>query len=656
MNSFRSVLLFSLITFSTFGHTALELPLLFSDGMVLQRNQRIHVWGWSDPGTTVNVQLDRQHARTQTAEDGSWHAYLPEFKAGGPYVLSINTDVEKRSIKDVLIGDVWLCSGQSNMEFMLKQAMKAPEEIANADDKRLRHFKIPRSWAMKPEKQLAGGEWQTTSPETAGDFTAVGYFFARELRKKTGVPIGLINSSWGGSRIEPWMSGNSLNMDADVLDKQLQSIFEREKKTMLAVRQKLAQWPKSEGGLVGGKALWADPGLDDGDWAVITVPALWETQGFNGMDGIAWYRTTFRLTASEAKKGITLSLGPIDDSDQTWINAKPVGEMAQAWNKPRNYTVPAKYLRPGSNTIAVRVEDTGGGGGIYGNADQIFFQITGGESRSLAGKWKFKPDQVTVGISANVNHIETLLYNKMIYPLQPYAIKGVIWYQGESNATVEDAYQYRFLFQDMIQSWRDEWRQKNMPFLWVQLANFISNDDGEWGSPWAVLRESQSTALSLPNTAEAVIIDIGDANDIHPRNKQDVGHRLALAARHLVYGEKKLVYSGPRLRSYRIKDNSVKLKFQHTGKGLKSRDSDTLKGFSIAAGDRKFVHANAVIKGDNVVVVSHPDIDHPVAVRYAWSDNPEQANLINSEGLPASPFRTDDWEVLEPPEEEIPNM
>ncbi|MBN1377826.1 MAG: beta galactosidase jelly roll domain-containing protein [Gammaproteobacteria bacterium] len=648
MTTLRTISLALLIVFASFAHAALELPLLFSDEMVLQRNQPIHVWGWSEPGSSIHVQLDQRNAKTKAAGNGSWHVYLPKFKAGGPYILSVDNGTDKRTIKNVLVGDVWLCSGQSNMEWTVKDSNNAKIEMASANDSKIRHFKIPKSWANQPEKQLAGGSWQSASPKTVGDFTAVGYFFARELRAKTGVPIGLINSSWGGSRIEPWMSINSLDMDEKSLSKLLQPMVEQDKKNQLALERKLAHWSASAGGIVNGKAVWANANLDDSNWANITVPALWEAQEYIGMDGIAWYRTTFTLTAEQAKNDITLGLGPIDDSDQTWVNGVKIGETIQQWNVPRRYSVSAKLLKSGVNTIAVRVEDSGGGGGIHGDPNLNFVRVKGGAQHQLSGNWKFRVDKIILNPDDNKNQIATLLYNKMIYPIQRYPIKGVIWYQGEANATVADAYQYRNLFVDFINSWRQEWKQKNMPFLWVQLANWISGGDNEHGSPWAVLRESQSSALSLPNTAEAVTIDIGNPNDIHPRNKQDVGHRLALAARHVVYGEDSLLYSGPRLLSHRIKGNQIELKFQYAGTGLQVRGDGPPAGFTIAAADKQFLPAEARIEGD-IILVSHPDITKPAAVRYAWSDNPETANLMNSEALPASPFRTDDWDVLKEP-------
>lgn len=641
MNTLRFFLCMALVSVVAASQAALQLPLLFGDGMVLQRDQPVHVWGWANPGTSVKAEFDGSSARVTAGKDGRWDLTLPAHKAGeGPYTLGIVSGDDKTSIGNIAVGDVWIASGQSNMEWTLAEAQNAAAAIEAANDPHLRHFKVPKSWAAKPSERLAGGGWESTTPDTAGGFTAVGYYFARELRAETGIPIGLIHTSWGGSSIEAWMSGKALGMDKQKLDAYLDSVFREQEKTLDSVQEMLKRWPVSEGGIVDGKAVWANPRLDDSDWVSVPVPMLWEQAGFEGMDGVAWYRATFELTAREAAKGITLGLGKIDDSDRTWVNGYEVGGMQASWNVTRAYRVSPHALKAGRNIVAIRVEDTGGGGGIHGDPGLVAVQVPGREPRELSN-WKFKVDRVKLGFDDRQNKIETLLYNKMIYPLQPYPIKGVIWYQGESNAGDADAaLKYRKQFTDMIRGWRKAWGQGDLPFLWVQLASFISGGDTLDVSPWAILRESQSAALSLPNTAQAVSIDIGDPNDIHPRNKHDVGHRLALAALHQVYGKKNIVYSGPTLRDYRIDKNKVILNFNHAGSGLVVRGGGKLQGFTIAGADKKFLPAYAVING-NQVIVSRPGIDKPVAVRYAWSDNPETANLINKESLPASPFRTD---------------
>lgn len=316
-----------------------------------------------------------------------------------------------------------------------------------------------------------------------------------------------------------------------------------------------------------------------------------------------------------------------------------MGQTEKQWNLPRVYAVPAAALRAGVNQIAVRVEDLSGGGGMHGPDEQRFVQI-GSTQRALAG-WKFRPAQVRVSLTDNKNQLPTLLYNQMIHPLQPFPVKGVIWYQGETNATDTGAVKYRDQFAAMIQQWRAERGAKRLPFLWVQLANFKAGGDTGDLSPWALLRESQSKTLALPATGQAVIIDIGNPTDIHPTNKRDVGHRLALAARHVAYGET-LVYSAPVFARASYADGQASVQFDLQGSALQVRGGGTLQGFAVAGADKRFHPAQARIAGDRVIVRSDA-VAAPVAVRYGWSENPADANLVNREQLPVSPFRTDTW-------------
>lgn len=410
---------------------------------------------------------------------------------------------------------------------------------------------------------------------------------------------------------------------------------------MIAAR--VGDVPDHDRGIVAGRAVWAHPDLDDSSWEEMPVPAAWEGAGYPGMDGVAWYRTSFHLTADEARQGVRLGLGAIDDSDTTWVNGQQVGRTEMAWNQPRVYEVPSASLVPGSNVIAVRVEDTGGGGGIQGDPALLFVEV-GDHRRSLVGMWKFALGVVTVNLEDHKREVPTVLYNRMIHPLRQFPIKGVLWYQGESNADhQEDAFAYRDLFPEMIRDWREGWGLEDLPFLYVQLANFMLPPTEPAESNWATMRESQSMALDLPSTAQVVIIDVGEALDVHPRDKQTVGNRLALAARSVAYGQD-VVYSGPFLRSHEIKGSRVLLAFDHIGSGLTAMHpaGARLRGFAVAGADRRFVWANATIEGDRVVVWS-TEVPEPIAVRYAWADNPEGANLYNREGLPASPFRTDSW-------------
>jgi len=617
---------------------AVELPRIFADGMVVQRDQPLRVWGEAAPGARVQVSFAGRDATAHTGADGRWSLALPAQTAGGPHVMRIDDGTQPRVLRDVLVGDVWLASGQSNMEWPIAQSANPEAEAARATDPQIRHFKIPKSWSGEPQAQLEGGEWVASSPQAAPKFSAVAHFFARELRKVTGVPIGIIDSTWGGSRIEAWMDAPSQDVDASALRAQAERLRDADTRALQQTHAHLARWTSWPADDTG----WEKRDLDTRDWVPITVPSLWEKTGWNGLDGVAWYRTTFTLSEKEAAAGVTLGLGRIDDSDITWVNGVQVGETRMQYNQPRRYRVSASALRAGVNQVAVRVSDFGGGGGIHGEPAEVFVQPAGGNARALAD-WSFRPSRVTVALVDDKNQHPTLLYNRMIHPLQPYAIRGVIWYQGESNAnTVAEALKYRTQFPALIQQWRRQWQAPDLPFLWVQLANFSSGVDQGDTSPWAVLRESQSTTLALPATAQVVTIDIGDPTDIHPLNKQDVGKRLALAARHVAYGES-LVYHGPVHTRAQFSDGVATLAFDDGGSALAVRGGGTrVYGFALAGADRVFHPAEAALV-DGRVVVRSGAVKSPVALRYGWSDNPADADLINAAGLPASPFRTDAW-------------
>lgn len=372
------------------------------------------------------------------------------------------------------------------------------------------------------------------------------------------------------------------------------------------------------------------------------LPNLWESQGMKGMDGVVWFRKTITIPGSMIGAPATLHLGKVDDTDHTWINGQSVGETRNAYDKLRQYVIPEGVLKGGENTIAVRVEDYGGGGGLWGAAKDMYLEI-GGTRIELAGSWQYRvsPQGMKMNQAAmGPNDAPTLLFNGMIKPLIPYAIQGAIWYQGESNAS--RAYSYRTLFPTMIKDWRKRWG-RDFPFLWVQLANFKPPVATPGDSDWAELREAQSMTLSLPNTGQAVIIDIGEADDIHPRNKQDVGYRLGLAAEKVAYG-RNLTYSSPMYKEMRKEGDRIILSFEHVDKGLRVKDRyGYLKGFAIAGADKKWVWAKAELISDHEIAVYSPRIKAPVAVRYGWASNPDDANLYNAAGLPASPFRTDDW-------------
>ncbi|MBQ0736377.1 sialate O-acetylesterase [Aquimarina celericrescens] len=646
--STNPVVLWVLVLFTSITSMAqLKVSKLFADGMVIQRDEEIPVWGWGTKDSKVSITYDHKDFSSKIASDGTWEIKLPKKKAGGPYSLKIQSGNEVIDIKNILVGDVWLCSGQSNMEWTLKNSLNAEIEIRNASNDQIRHFKIPRSYAFTPEQNLRGGEWTSAKDSTLANFTAVGYYFAKELYQTQKIAIGLINSSWGGSRIEPWMRAETLGFKnaKEAFEAAIKAQKDRKEEQLKILKQKLQELPIEELGILDdGNFAYTDPNFDHSSWSAMELPSYWEDQNLQALDGIVWFRKNFKMPDKFVEgSAAEIQLGAIDDTDQVWVNGFNIGGLTQSYYVKRKYTIPKGILKK-NNLISIRVEDTGGGGGIYGRPEEmnITFQ---GKRIPLHGNWKYKVAQVYLAKpDAQINQIPTVLYNKMIHPIHRFPIKGIIWYQGESNSGDQSAFAYRNLFKKMIQDWRLQWHKKELPFLFVQLANYMKAVEQPVKSNWAVTRESQSKALELPNTAQAVIIDIGDAMDIHPRNKQDVGYRLAVAARKISYDED-IVYSGPVYESHEIRENKIVINFDHKGSGLwaKNTDNNQLFEFSIAGRDRKFYPAKAKIEQDQIIVWSEKVIN-PIAVRYAWADNPDKANFYNKEGLPASPFRTDQWE------------
>jgi sialate O-acetylesterase len=615
--------------------------------MVVQRGARIPVWGWATPGTKVTGRFRGAVAHGTADTSGRWMLTFPAAPAGGPHTLTVDAAGEQRTIGNVLVGDVWVASGQSNMEFTLSGATNAAAEIAAAHDSSIREFKVPVGWAEQPAPDVAGGEWRPADPEHVGNFSAVAYVFARELRRAQHVPIGIINTTWGGSAIETWLSAETQGLNAEGPKRALAAERARIDSVSKAMRARFGNLER-DAGLVDGTAVWAAPTLGDTGWTNIRVPALWEEQGYADIDGVAWYRKTFVVDSAQAGSDAQLSLGMIDDDDITWVNGVEVGRT-KGYNIPRHYTVARSALRAGTNVVAVRVSDGGGGGGIYGSPGDLRVDFPS-VSRSLAGDWKFRIGQIGFQQmdGQRINKIPALTWNRMVHPLLPIAIKGVIWYQGEANANSDDqARAYKAQLRQLITSWRAQWNggaEPRFPFLWVQLPNFTRPDSQPTasGGDWAILRESMTAALALPNTGQAVTIDIGEADDIHPKNKVDVGKRLALVGRRVAYGEQ-LLTSGPTYRSHTVKGARVTVQFANRGRGLVSKGNDGSVGaFALAGADRRFVWAQARIEGNHVVVWSDR-VPNPVAVRYAWANNPSDANLYNREGLPAAPFRTDRW-------------
>ena len=619
------------------------LPKFFGDNMVLQRNKPIPVWGWASPGEKVTVGLQGQTATATADPKGKWMITLKQTAAGGPYQLTVK-GTNSISFNNVMVGEVWICSGQSNMEMPIAGWGKInnyEQEIAAANYPMIRHFKVPNTVSSLPKEDVTGGEWKVCSPATAGDFTAVGYFFARELYNKLKVPIGLLNTSWGGTMVETWTSREAFenspefkSMIAGMPSLDLDSLI---KQKTAAANQQIEAWQGATGNQ--NPSLWKEAKLDDNNWHNVPVPGLWSEAPLSVIDGFVWMRKTVDVPAEDAGKAGVLQLAMIDDNDSTYINGTLIG-VTNGYNAKRKYEVPAGLLKEGKNVIAVRVEDTGGGGGIYGDSSEVTLTI-GNRTLPLSGAWRSRIEKTSNKTLVGPNDYPTLLYNAMVNPLIPFAMRGVIWYQGETNAS--RAYQYSKAFPLMINDWRSRWHEGAFPFYFVQLASFnAGGGNSAKGSQWAELREAQTKTLSLPNTGMAVITDIGDANNIHPKNKQDVGKRLAAIALHNVYGENG-VFSGPTFQSMKQEGNNAIITFANVGSGLMIKSGENkLQGFEVAGADKVFHPAIATIKG-NTVVVHNDSVATPVAVRYGWADFAGADNLFNKEGFPAAPFRTDNW-------------
>jgi len=610
---------------------------LFSDNMVLQHGKPIPVWGTADPGGKVVIVAGDEKVQSRVQEDGTWKAVLKPRPPGGPVTISVSGETTT-ILNDVLIGDVWVCSGQSNMEWPVGRVNDAEAEIAGAGFQRIRLFTVEQTPSEIPLADVPTTGWQICSPQTVADFSAVGYFFGRDIVLHHEIPIGLINTSWGGTPAEAWTSTGALKLHPDFQPTILKLEESLNKPQDERRPLTLAEWTAHVDGLDRGRSRWMRPGLDESDWQPITVPGLWESGPIGPYDGVVWFRKTVELPESWKGQDLALHLGPIDDLDSTYVNGVLIGSTA-VYDAPRNYTVPSVLTGESPLQLTVRVMDWIGGGGFWGRTGSMVLKTAAGDSLPLAGEWVYKPGVPAkeVPVRADQNS-PAALYNGMIHPLLSFPIRGAIWYQGESNAG--QAYQYRTLFPLMITDWRNGWKQGDFPFYFVQLANYMEIRDLPGESDWAELREAQLLTQSLlPNTGMACIIDIGEADDIHPRNKQDVGKRLARIARHNVYGED-IPFSGPIFRRMEKEEGRIRLYFDHADGGLSAAGGGELRGFAVSGPDYRFVWADAWIEGGTVVVAS-PEIEDPVAVRYGWADNPV-CNLINGAGLPASPFRTDD--------------
>jgi len=624
------------------SYAQVRLPRLVRDSMILQRDSRINIWGWAAAREKVNIKFNGKNYKTITGADGKWLIQLPPTKAGGPYTMDIIAS-NKILLKEILVGDVWICSGQSNMVHQMNiHDITYANDIAQANYPLIRHFWIPALTSLTgPKDDLPTGYWRSAVGEDVRPFSAVAYFFARKIYAKYHVPIGLLNASVGGTPIEAWTSEEGLKEFPA-----LQSTIRKNKDTAYVKELNRRATANSKPMQMQDKGLteptkWYDMTYVPKDWHTINIPGYWEDQGIKDLNGVVWYRKEINIPVSMTGKAARVFLGRIVDADVLYINGKQVGNTTYQYPQ-RRYNVLADLLKAGKNIFVIRVTNNSGKGGFV--PDKPYCLFTGSDTIDLKGHWQYKigevyePGSGVGGGGVNAQNQPTALYNAMIAPLTNYTIKGFLWYQGEANTS--RAAEYAKLQPAQIIDWRNKWEQGDLPFLFVQLPGFMEMNYLPSESQWAALRESQLKSLSVPNSGMAVAIDLGEWNDIHPDNKKDVGERLALIAEKLAYSENNIVYSGPIYQSSVIDGNKIVISFTNTGSGLITNDGEELSEFAIAGADKKFVWAKAKIEGDKIVVSSDMIID-PMYVRYAWADNPVNPNLYNKDGLPASPFRTD---------------
>ena len=628
--------------------------------MVLQSETEAAVWGWADPGQPVRVRgtwSDDHESITAAGGDGRWRTTVPTPAPGGPYRLLVEAgtgdDATQMVLDDVLIGEVWIASGQSNMWWPVSWCADAEAEIAAADHPRLRLFTVPQAVAMEPRDDLDGGSWTPCSPESVAGFSASAYYFGRDLHRELGVPVGLVHTSWGGTPVEAWTSRGTIERAGDFAEA-LARIDEAlgAPEGHPTVEELQASWwvtlEERDPGFAGG---WMSGPLEEGAWTEATVPGFFRDIGLGEFDGCVWYRRSVTLDPAWAGRGLVLELGPVDDMDLTFFNGRLVGETRQhgRWQEARHYRVPGEHVRAGENEIAVCAVDSGGAGsvGVAGEsapAMRLYPEGDGdghGEAVALKGRWRARAGASMAVMGAFPRstwfnqHVPTALHNAMIAPIVPFAARGAVWYQGESNRS--RSVQYRRLFPALIADWRRVWGRE-LSFYYVQIAPFAyGGDRGEA----AELREAQELALALPRTGMAVTMDVGNPDDIHPKNKQAVGRRLALWALARDYG-RDVVCSGPLYRAMVVAGSEARLSFAWAAGGLVAEGAPTC--FTVAGEDRVFHPAQARIEGETVVVWSDA-VPRPAAVRHAWGAA-DEPNLQNAAGLPAPSFRTDRWPAV----------
>ncbi len=643
----KKIIIFVFLLFNVQAFAQLKLARLFSDHVVLQRQKPIPIWGWAMAKEKISVTMAGQTLKTQTDASGRWQVSLTPLEAGGPYVLSVRAKSGSVEVKDILIGEVWLCSGQSNMEWQVKSANNFKVEKQNAGFPQIRHFFVEHDVQIQPQTDLKSGSWQVCSPETVGDFTAVGFFFARELNQKLNIPIGLLHSSWGGSQVEGWISKEAM-LASDELKTYAQTMPQNWEQADEQLERSLKQKTLADA--------TRNPTLDDekkymaanydfSKWFASYALGQWDWKGIWAFRGNGFMAKSIDMPADMAAQNTTLSLAENDNNVEVYLNGKLVSSGAVVG--VRKVNLPPNSWQVGTNKLVLKLNQmlnpSWFGVGLKGSENDLYVSSNDQKIPLADNDWKHIPSFAEKhNYNHSSNNVGTTIYNGMIAPLLPFAIRGALWYQGETNAG--RAYQYRKTFPLMIQDWRTKWSDE-FPFYFVQLSDYGNNQNSNQGSNWAELREAQTMALSLPKTGMAVTIDIGNPADIHPTNKQDVGHRLALNALKITYNQD-VIHSSPMYQSVVFDNDKAVLAFSFTGKGLVAKDRyNYAKGFEIAGEDKVFYYAQATIQG-NKIIVQHPKGQKPASVRFAWTDSTNEVNIFSSEGLPLCPFRTDNWTGL----------
>jgi sialate O-acetylesterase len=640
-----AMFLFFLAGYATGGQ--LKTASIFGDHMVIQRGIHAPVWGTALPGEKVVVDFAGYTTTAPVDQTGSWIVRMPVLQQGGPFSMTIRSGTDTIRYSDVMVGEVWLASGQSNMAWTVGAGIgpDTDAETASADYPGIRYFTVPPKTSVVPLKDTEPATWMKVTPETVKNLSAVAYFFSRELHRDKNLAVGIISSSWGATNAHAWISPEMLATHPDFTEIMAKSYKDPAQWDSIVHQNHLND--KNRDSIANACKVGIEKGVfrpdfDDSHWKAVTVPINMDKTGMPGFWGVSWFRKTFDVPAGMKGKAGSLKLYARAREIKVFLNGK---EIATAGNPEGEISldIPKGLLNEGRNVLAMRMYQVWGTGLIGSPESNPSISVANGKLNvMLDGEWH-SSGAIEPPVPGNQGYYNyySVQYNARIAPVIPYGIRGVLWYQGEGNAY--RAHQYRTLFPLVIQDWRTRWGLGYFPFLYVQLANHKMKQSEPSDDEFAELREAQALALSLPNTGMACAIDIGDPLDIHPRNKLDVGKRLYLAARKVAYGED-LVHSGPLFKSMEVDGATAKIRFSSTGSGLLTRDGGKLRGFAIAGADRKFYWAEATLSGDEVWV-SSPKVGNPIAVRYSWEINPD-GNLINREGLPAVPFRTDDFKMV----------